>query len=557
MAPVEAPAGSGLDAIEVALSQSLLQSGVISLWDRNRLPDVLSRMGRPGGAEDLDPPGWREVALREHVPLVLFGSVARAGDGLALTLRLEQVNASTPRAPERSWQRSFDARNRTELFDAGHESIGWLRGLLGESAVEIQQSGRPPQDITTNSWDALAAFHRGEQRAGGTVDAEALLDFEAAIRHDPEFTIAWMRKGDILMGIKRMNEGLLAWDTAIRCARKRPLTRREDLTLRAMFADDTGDYRLSEKLFAEFAHFYPNESWGYFNRTLPLMNLGLFDEAIATLEQCRRFPERHRAVTIQLCQAHVAKRSYAEASRYVAALLTDGSPAWSERCAAGIFFSQGEYLAARQALHRSKAAGNPQWGSEIELYELAVLPNLETLAGCLVAARNYAESDLRLGLRMSAAMKMVVAACFAAGLGQAEQARALARRANSLDESTTVAVRAGSILARLGYRDDVRPLLRRVELPLDIPRVRAARHRLQGELLLSQCRFGEALAHLDKARADEIQPYGHEYWAHALARAGRARDAEQAYLALDATRNHQLRLLYPEPPFVRWTGGRC
>ncbi|MBX9602643.1 MAG: protein kinase [Bryobacteraceae bacterium] len=551
IAPVEAPAGSGLDVIEVALRQLLRQSSRVEIWDATRLPEVLSRMGRNTN-ETLPPSAWREIALREQVPQVLFPAVTRAGDGLVLTVRLEQVNASTARFAARSWQKSFEAASRHQLLDAGQDAANWVRGLEGEPAAVIQEANRPPRDITTESWEALSAFHRGEQKARSGLLPAALLEFDAALRHDPEFTMAWMRKGDLLMGARNMAEGLICWSNAIRCSRARPLSRREDLMLRAMFADDTGDPAAAEKLFAEFAHYFPDEPWGFFNRALPLMNLGLFEEAIATLERCRRFPERRRSVSIQLCQAHTAKQSHQAALAETGWLRSNGFAAWASRCEAGVHYSQRNSAKALEALRKAKEEqpGDAEWRSEIEQYELIALADTSPAADCLKLARQYAAADEAGGFRMSAAMKLVVAATMAAASGG--PSRDLALRACAVDNSLTVVVRAAAVLARRGFPRDAREVSRRLDLSLDVPRVRAARLRLDGEIALAEGRVAEALRALDRARREEVQPFGHEYWAYALGKAGRKEEMARALAEVEARRHHQIRLLYPEPPVIRW-----
>jgi hypothetical protein len=173
---VAGPLSEDGDPIGSQVRASLRQSSRLTLWDNSKVRDVWKRMGRQ------DPPApsardWREIALREAVPYVLFPSTSQVGDGTSLTFRLEQLRNNADSA--KAWQESFEAVDKEHLFEAIEAGSRWIRDLIGESARDIDNSSAKPQAVTTPSWDALKEFSRGESLIAKGDRAGAVLAFRS------------------------------------------------------------------------------------------------------------------------------------------------------------------------------------------------------------------------------------------------------------------------------------------------------------------------------------------------------------------------------------------
>lgn len=547
LAPWNLPEGSELQSLEIVMRETLAQSGKVKLWDTERLPGVLARMGAKP-SDPMDPASWRQVALREQAPLVLFTSVTTVGDGYAMALRLEQVNPTTPRTAARYWSHAFDAPNRAGLMDTIRDGARWVRATIGESAAEISAADRLPQDITTSSWEALQTFARGE-RLSTTDAASAILEYDAAIRYDPQFTMAWMRKGDVLMSVERTGDGLVAWKTAIDLSAKRPLTVREDLKLRAMFADDSGDLRQSEKLFAEYIHRFPDDFWGYFYRELPLVMLGFEEEAIAMMRASERFPERRPTALCHLVWDYSARHDFDQAEQCVRDLKAGGfydRAYWGE---AALAYTQRDHGRALEALHNGEAAASGPLKSQMQHEEILVLADAGQTEDAIRRALELVPQDLALGLRAYGALKLTAAAYLVSEHSPA-RAQELAAKAMETGEGPVVITQAGTILARCGYMDSAARTLALLDGSPDLPRYRVARRRLQGEIALARGRRQEARDHFQAAAAEDLIPYGHEYLARCLLLLGNRTAAAAEYASVAKLRNYELRLLYSELPGI-------
>ena len=66
------------------------------------------------------------------------------------------------------------------------DASNWVRETVGESASSINSFDRLPAEVTTPSWEALAYYARGERFFVRQDYEAALLEFETALRLDPQ-----------------------------------------------------------------------------------------------------------------------------------------------------------------------------------------------------------------------------------------------------------------------------------------------------------------------------------------------------------------------------------
>src|SRR5262249_18998601 len=106
---------SELESVTTLVRSQLSQSAYMNLLDESSIHETLRRMSRTDVAIS-DPKVARELAMRNGVPLVIFGTVSRADQAYRLDLDLQKVG-SEPERPKASWKFSESAPSKKQFFD--------------------------------------------------------------------------------------------------------------------------------------------------------------------------------------------------------------------------------------------------------------------------------------------------------------------------------------------------------------------------------------------------------------------------------------------------------
>lgn len=281
-----------LDNLIQLIEAGLAQSTQIKPLDQDRVGDILQQMTKPPDTL-IDPTIARDIALRSGAVRVIFADAVRTKDGYALNVDIQQPD-NTPKRFRNQWSRQFrwSSSGATgastlspELLAAMREASSWIRQEVGESANDIARLDVPPADVTTNDWQALAAYTKAENLSAKGRKEDALLALQEAVHLDPQFALAYARMGDIAVSLGRRQDGFQAYDEALGTNFDRRLTRRELDRIRGIYASDSWDYQAAESAFHDYTVYYEHDYLGWFYRALPLMRLGRTEEAIATLEK--------------------------------------------------------------------------------------------------------------------------------------------------------------------------------------------------------------------------------------------------------------------------------
>ena len=537
------PTGTDGGAIGVQIRSVLRQSARISIWDNARAAQIWAQMGRPADAVP-SAKEWRELALRDSVSFILFPSVTAVGDGASVTLRVEFLGID-PESPANHWQQSFEASDPNHLFEAISSSGTWLRRLIGESEREISATTIKPQAVTTPSWPALTEFSRGEALLSGRDREGAVLAFASATRIDPLFTMAWARSGDVLTSLGRDREGFGSWQQAAKAAIQRPLSRREDLKFRAMFASDCANYAEAERLFKEYTSYFSGESYGMFNRALPLFMLGRAAEAIGDLERCTSFPQVRRQAWLHLAVARMCIGRPKEAQVSVQKLSELGSRPRAEFVQAVIAHASGETDASLRAL--KGAAEDPTLVTPAK----AIISKAIVLAdgGRTDEAIDLLSStdDAAMGERDRWAERRLHLAVLLEQEGErAKAAEAIwpLRKAEIGPEQTG---RAGVLFARFGRPAQANELLAALPEDLAYPRFQIPRLQVAAEIRFHEGAAQDGLRLARRAAAMEPPGLGSAHLAESLEGLGQEEEALMEYRDCLRARCLQLFLANPSP----------
>jgi len=208
---------------------------------------------------------------------------------------LERVNTATEQA-DGTWSNSFRAASRGQIHSALHEAARWLRQTAGEPDSSVGEANKRPEEVTTDSWEALREYSHGMREAQANDLPKAITSLDSAIRRDPLFVMAHMQKGDYCVRLNRFAEGYQAWDQAIRALQQRPPSRREELMIRAMHADDMQDFPRAIAAYKELMRQYPHLEYPWRFVSSPLMKVGRVEESLEVVRQrTQRWGDRWQA----------------------------------------------------------------------------------------------------------------------------------------------------------------------------------------------------------------------------------------------------------------------
>ncbi|HXM43923.1 MAG TPA: protein kinase [Bryobacteraceae bacterium] len=444
------------------------------------------------------PQGFQGVTLNP--------GIRQDGDGFLLQFRLNWPRRGASRT------RSFKSASRADLFATLRAASLWVRQVTGESPSDIAELDAKPQSATTASWDALLAFSRAEREFDAGRRPEALIALDEALRWDPEFALAQMRKGDILFGLGRDTDGLQAWHKAVTLAEKHRLTRREEFRIRAMFFADTWSYAEAVRAYEAFGLYYPRDPQAFRARARPLLLLGRGPQALEVLRQAIAIEPgdatAHASMAWNACvlgDTALAHRELAEAAQR--------GPRVGAKFALFIAFVEGRY-GELPAWFEKTLAGAPavSHSGAVTLYahmlaERSQWPEFES-----ILTRGI-EFDRSYGLTSAAESKSMALLWFR--LRYSKRGPDIDSSVSSLRDVVGLWTRTetASLLARAGLVSQARDLAANLAVPFTAPIFEYARRRMDGEILIAEGTVGLGISSLRKAAAAMAPAWPKEFLA--------------------------------------------
>jgi eukaryotic-like serine/threonine-protein kinase len=171
--------------LKTALAVQLEQSPFLNLFSDERVRQTLRQMARSP-----DERVTREIALeicqRQGIKAVLTGSISALGSHYVIAL--EAMNAQTGDVIARQ---QVEAENMEQVLGMLGQAASKLREKLGESLPSIQKFGAPVEQATTSSFEALRAFHLGQELRGKFNERGAIPLYKRAVELDSNFALAY------------------------------------------------------------------------------------------------------------------------------------------------------------------------------------------------------------------------------------------------------------------------------------------------------------------------------------------------------------------------------
>jgi serine/threonine protein kinase/Tfp pilus assembly protein PilF len=490
------------------------QSAHLNFLSSDKLASQLKQMGKPDDIADAS--ALREAAWRLNAGLSIFGNVSRIGSDYALNVQIE-TRGSQPDRPRAKLLRSFSASDPSALMGAVRGASLWVRETAGESASDISSFDRLPADATTPSWEALASFARGQRFFMQQDFESAILEFESALRVDPGFTLAALRRADLLFSENRQTQAFAQYRAAIAMLNKRPLTRAEELYARGMFAHDSGDLEAADRYYRTWSIEYPYDWRAPFYRVSSLCMNGEAIQALDLLQQLRRRMPEYGDIYAQMITCLLILGRTAEAQALVPELKKRNRPERADLREAYIRFREADCVGCLEILRSVEKSTSYRRGAADAMRQEGLLL---IDAGYLEAAAANIEAFVRRGSWVEMASEQealrVIQAWAELGSGQTKAAVAHARTAIEGDSGPMVTALAGTIFARSGAADLAERALRVCANNLDIRLYRIAHFRIQGEQAKAAGRVGRAIELLRGAAALEPKIAHRQYLIEAL-----------------------------------------
>jgi serine/threonine protein kinase/tetratricopeptide (TPR) repeat protein len=517
-------ADSELNGTTDLLRNDLSQSTFMNLLEPMRVKEALARMKKPKETA-LDPSLAREVAWRTGVPLVIFGTISRVAEDYKLDLKAEMIG-SDPLRPKSSWAFSETAPSKKDFFEVVRRGGTWVRKLAGETENQIGIADRNLDDVTTTSWEALKLYSDGERMAFLDKDDEAILFYKRAVEKDPNFAMAWMRLGDTLDTQGRSGEGFGCWRTALAVSGDRRLTPREELRIKGMYANDSGDLKAAIDYFSQYSLAYPNDYLGYFYRGVPLMLMGRTEEAIQVLDEAEKRAPDVYYIADHLARYNLILGNTSEVIRYTTKVRQLGHRDWADEVDGLDAVVAGDFDRA-QKLFAGLDKTNDTFLKSLQPYiQASALAEQGRSEEAISRLDDGARADQLVGNMSNLADKLLGIAHLYFQVGKQVQGRENALNAIQAESSAGRLADAGTMLARAGFVSDAARLKERIDIHAPEVATRAARLRLDGEILLAQNKCPQAFESFQQAK-DEDQETAllRDYWEHALLRCGRRQEA--------------------------------
>jgi len=506
------------DGTTTVLRETFGQSAHFNLWNESRLGEVLRGMRldpqtRPSVQQ------WREMAFREHVPLLVFSTVSKLGDSYKFSIRCEVIGKENPETPVDVREATQTALGPIGLFEAIHNAVTSVRIAAGEGDTERAANNRLPQDITSSNWEALELYQEAQALSDQQRSDEAVPLLRRAIDLDQNFAMGLMRLGDILDAQNKVKEGLAYWEKAIELAAAQHLSEHERLSIESRYALEIKDFDKAEPILQDWRRKFPNDPIPAQLLAWCLVQVGNYEEGVRVASQSQdRFPHTVFGTSV-LIRALAARNELADAEKQIEVLESLSAKSLALGFRGAIAAQRGNYKASAGFFREVMLSDDVRESSRAT----AQLADLEADQGNIDTARDLLRDGL-LKDRQSGddefASQKAVALAFLEGIqGNHRDAIALAEEAGSTSRYPWVIVQAVSILARYGSIEKANRLMSRFPAGQG-PQYEAGRLRMKGEILAAEGNFKQALESLEKASNVDRPRQPKEYLARALDLAG-------------------------------------
>jgi tetratricopeptide (TPR) repeat protein len=315
----------------------------------------------------------------------------------------------------------------------------------------------------------------------------------------------------------------------------RRLTKREELRIRAVYAHDTHDYVGAYDYFRSFALTYPDDYVALTGYAFSMLNFGLEEEAIKLFVEAEALrPEAYQPLA-NSARAHLVLGRFDVVPDYIDRIRSMGLEGCADWVEGHMYFAAGELDRAIEAYRRAGHTSNPLWRHLGISYVASVLAELGRFREAVSVLERGVTSDLQMNRVNDAADKLLSLAYIQFQQGDLKSCKDTCLEALKLDRGSIRLLRAGTMLGQSGHILHAEEIYNSLPVRDDVPMFTIIRHRVLGEILMSQGNLYDALQELEKAYELEAPAHQNEYLARAFVQSGEMEEARKHYQEMSAS----------------------
>lgn len=194
--------------LRLALAVQLGQAPFLHILSDAHVRSALTLAGRAAG-EPVVGPVALEICRREGAAALLAGSISRMGSRYAVGLE-----AVACRTGDSIGRELLDVESKEQVLTELGAAAARMRRRLGESRASLRQHDVPIVQATTPSLEALKALSVGDFNRDHARLADALTFYRRATEIDPQFALAWARRGAAAANLGQPDESIPAFRKA-------------------------------------------------------------------------------------------------------------------------------------------------------------------------------------------------------------------------------------------------------------------------------------------------------------------------------------------------------
>jgi eukaryotic-like serine/threonine-protein kinase len=252
------------------LSTDVGQSAQLRTISPDRLHQVLSDLQISPGT-DIDPATMGRIAEFSNADTVVSGQFARFGDKIRIDAMLRDLKH------QRTIPVKAEAADEKALLPAIAQLAQSIQQNLSLSFDVLQELRTKSFRPSSNSLPALRTYNEGLELTRQGNHLEAAKRFEASVKDDPQFALAYSRLGQTYSSLRNDDKAKEYSQKAVDLSDKLPAPER--YLIQANYAQVTNDYRKAIESYENLEKVSPDDADVHFHLGELYESTGAFDKA--------------------------------------------------------------------------------------------------------------------------------------------------------------------------------------------------------------------------------------------------------------------------------------
>ncbi len=266
------------------LSTDVGQSAQLRTISPDRLHQVLSDLQISPGS-NIDPTTMGRIAEFSNADTIVWGQYAKFGDKIRIDATVRDLKH------QRTIPVKAEADNEKALLPVIAQLAQTIQQNLSLSSDVLQDLRAKSFRPSSNSLPALRTYNEGSELARQGNHLEAAKRFEASLKDDPQFALAYSRLGQTYSSLRNDDKAKEYSQKAVDLSDKLPAPER--YLIQANYAQVTNDYRKAIESYENLEKVSPEDSDVHFHLGELYESTGAFDKARVELAKVLAGDPKH------------------------------------------------------------------------------------------------------------------------------------------------------------------------------------------------------------------------------------------------------------------------